>query len=539
MISLQDQFNNIDNLARRERLDLLERLELERPDFYTPYITPWRQNTVCPVKVLIVCDGSLNFGYAGFHLSEFLTIFPELKRQEKRRYEVTLGHRTGNLSSSNNRAVVNQIANFKFDSSVKLEDFDQLWLFGISRNDNISLEEVAAIHTFMDGGGGVFATGDHGSLGTAMCSQIKYVKDMRYWGATSADNATDNVSMNGPLRNDTNQPPARGLETSSELSDQSDAIPQTITPVLYHEKPHPLLAISKQILPSGAINIMPDHPHEGQCKDVTAFHGVTTQIIATSLVLEGNTASSKQATSQHVFNSIAAWDGRRVGVGRVVVDSTWHHFVNINLNGSGTRRRGLLDEDLAVVKEYYKNIVRWITRRKVYDCDYPLIAADLLFDSQVIESCLDHADQKLSEVTLADLNSIGVLVEETLAAQYNPAYARTFLLDLVATNYPAFADKLNPWLPKQQSSKLSAVTVAKDSNAYYQNWVNLDLVLHTMIGAGFKMAYEDKRFKAESLTEKNADALQDVIIKGLDVGYQAAIQNFKAQVKDLDTLFKA
>lgn len=79
---------------------------------------------------------------------------------------------------------------------------------------------------------------------------------------------------------------------------------------------------------------------------------------------------------------IGAWDGHRVGKGRVVVDSTWHHFFDINLTGD----RFLEDDALPAIHDqkqhgfyvldgvgnrvptaeyqmimwYYRNIVYWL-----------------------------------------------------------------------------------------------------------------------------------------------------------------------------------
>src|SRR5256885_17067353 len=65
------------------------------------------------------------------------------------------------------------------------------------------------------------------------------------------------------------------------------------------------------------------------------------EIIASSPVLGAHaTPSTEEAhpnedvpTFPGTFDSIAVYDGHRVGVGRIVVDSSWHHFLDINLIG--------------------------------------------------------------------------------------------------------------------------------------------------------------------------------------------------------------
>ena len=37
----------------------------------------------------------------------------------------------------------------------------------------------------MDGGGGLFATGDHGALGKALCGEVPRARSMRRWDDSS------------------------------------------------------------------------------------------------------------------------------------------------------------------------------------------------------------------------------------------------------------------------------------------------------------------------------------------------------------------
>ncbi|WP_431242478.1 hypothetical protein ACQ9BO_22020 [Flavobacterium sp. P21] len=229
----------------------------------------------------------MDFGTGAFGLSEFLTTFNELQRTTWYNYQITLGQKRSTPFSNPNPLVVATIPNFNFASSVTLNNFDQVWLFGIDSGSGLPTDELAAVEAYMNNGGGLFATGDHGTLGSALCSNIPRVKDMRHW----ADFGANEVGMTQPRRNDTNRPKA-GDATSLYFDNQSDNIPQNISVRIFGTGlPHPLLSIKKSIRPSGLIDIMPDHPHEGECKPETSFtvNGITvaTQNIATSHVLGG------------------------------------------------------------------------------------------------------------------------------------------------------------------------------------------------------------------------------------------------------------
>jgi hypothetical protein len=57
------------------------------------------------------------------------------------------------------------------------------------------------------------------------------------------------------------------------------------------------------------------------------------------------------------FPMVSAYDGDRVGLGRVVVDSTWHHWFSYNLVGL----RALSPGYYAGMQDYYRNVALWLS----------------------------------------------------------------------------------------------------------------------------------------------------------------------------------
>jgi hypothetical protein len=125
MKTLEERFKNVHLLSKEEKILLYKELKRDRPDFLKPFVPKWWWWRRCVVKVLVVCDGGLNFGTGGFGLSEFLTAFNELESTTWVDYKVTLAHRNTIINSSN-PVVVAHISNFTFDNSVTLNDFDQV-----------------------------------------------------------------------------------------------------------------------------------------------------------------------------------------------------------------------------------------------------------------------------------------------------------------------------------------------------------------------------------------------------------------------------
>ncbi len=543
MKTTEERFKNMHLLSRQERRSLADELQRTRPDFLKQFAPPWWWWQPCKVKVLIVTDGGLNYGTTGFGLSEFLTAFNELESQSSINYEVTLAHR-GTIINSPNPVVVNHISNFNFNTSVNLPDFDQLWIFGIDSGASISSAERNAIEAFMDGGGGVFATGDHGTLGGAIGRDVARIKDMRYWD--NFPNSVDSeVGMGNRRRNDTNQPEA-GSAISNFFDNQSDDVPQTIAVRTFGAgMPHPLLSISASLRPSRIIDVMPDHPHEGECKPETSFtvNGTTvpTQIIATSFVRGGSTTyggAGKDATEPHCFPSIAVWDGWQANVGRIVIDSTWHHFVNINLNGVGSgpfgdipgQEPGLTATDWVAVRQYFMNIATWMSRRKYWWCWRRRILFELLNDSQLIEASLDNPLEERSKVSLADINSIGALAEEILASKFNPVFARTFLLEILEEVNPNLATQLDVWSPIK----------SKKAKSYYQEWINYDLLLYTAIGSGFLSLKNNKAFLTDKkISEKSLTKIDGLFSEGMEYGFAIALKDLESKMRSSIKSIKA
>ncbi len=539
--TLEQRFKNIHLLDREERISLTRQLEWLRPEFLRPYYPKWWWWKRCTVKVLIVTDGALNFGTGAGGLSEFLTIFNRLQSTTWNNYQITLGHRGFSVPSTNG-LVVSQINNFNFQSSVTLSDYDQVWLFGILSGSGLPVAELSVVERFMNEGGGLFATGDHGNLGSALCGNITRVKDMRFWTDLPSDISDQNAAMRGAFRNDTNRP---GSGTTSRYFDnQSDSIPQVIAPRIFAGGlPHPLLSISTTVRPSGIIDVMPDHPHEGECKPERTFTvngiSVSSQNIATSYVLSGSTTNNgnggKTPTTAHSFPSIGVWDGRLANAGRIVVDSTWHHFVNINLNGEGSQGSGFSNDDLSgrqsglnaadytAIKQYFMNIATWMTRKKSFLCWRRYIWLELLRNSQLIEASLNNPVEKIEKITIGDLCSIGSLAQEILSSKYSPAFAREFMLEAMENLNPEFSSMLNNWKPKLEKED-------RDDH-YYESWFNFDLLLWTSIGAGFIALRDDKSISGDKLNEKDLDRVERLFTKGMSYGFDRSVENFSLNLK--------
>ena len=487
----------------------------------------WRAR--CSIKVLLVTDGLLDFGMGDFSLGAFVRILKD-RRPFYADFQLTLAHLRIDLSPDLMEGapeVHNSIRGFRFDNPAHFayDMYDEMWLFGFETNfhqpdygplrnsvnspsDKLSDTELLQISRHMADGRGVFATGDHGKLGKGLCGSVLRVRNMRHWDTFNG--STDDGSMIGPRRNDTTD---KGNDAGSQFSDQSDDIPQRLILKLYstqigHLKsalyPHPVLCGT-----SGRIDVFPDHPHEGECKvpsdlSLDAITGgkeypeaidgtgqVMPEVIATSNVPAGNVAQAdivgplgmKYPTDPHSFGAISAYDGHRaVGkVGRVICDSTWHHFVNVNLIGvieggffdqsaetdeNGNLRPWHLSKAdgflfspsgraaLAKIKNYYTNIAVWIAPSDKIKCFGKRFWWEIVYNHRIMEAALSNPDADAEKIPLKALWSIGVHARDVIGVRTSQCQTTEWIIAWIENVWPEILPWIDPWRPLRDFQKL-------------------------------------------------------------------------------------
>ena len=343
--------------------------------------------------------------------------------------------------------------------------YDEVFLFGFATTTPgqaygypaghaLQDAELAVLASFMEAGGGVFAVGDHEDLGIDLCGKVPRVRSMRRWAFDYAA-ITKNGIFDYSLFNESsgNAPPALGPHRHSttvvgangkfEFDNQSDDIPQHNKPVIYSigngntflrrvmRYPHPLMCGI-----GGVIDVLPDHMHEGECVELDgsqlsktySFGGgpkkaeypdlfgspLAPQVVAWGKVVERATDSSYSdpgassgfddnvVLDGETFGQVAAWDGHAVGQGRVTVDSTFHHFVNVNVIGDTDDAKHTWTNDELVkgkgflgssagkaeytrIREYWRNIARWLAPQAKQDAHAMAWLAKLASDPQLGE----------------------------------------------------------------------------------------------------------------------------------------------------------
>lgn len=357
------------------------RKEIRRFPF-EPVKFPWKRP--CPQKILIVADGYpgsfLNASFSNYYFGLSALVDTLLDQNEYFvNFKLTLAHRQVDnqkpsvpVGDTQYQRYGPNYENFRFNTSntdvktgkvFNIDYFDQVWLFGVRRDKDdtqrLDDQELRILSDWMENGGGLFATGDHDDLGASLCSRVPRASKMRMW--TNILNSAGNIIKSPPSPSGLNRHDTlvKGHNSVYTFDDESDDIPMNISPKFYYswqwhpyyrvKHPHPILCGK-----NGVIDILPDHPHEGEIIEEsqvdisdTLYNGdpefpkvgtlnFKPEVIAHAHVQADHTNVSdlnKYAANAKTFGAIGAYNGYATNVGRVVVDSTWHHWMDVNLIG--------------------------------------------------------------------------------------------------------------------------------------------------------------------------------------------------------------
>jgi hypothetical protein len=437
-------------------------------------------------------------------------------------------------------------------------NYDQIWLFGFdSGSPSSDADEIRILAEFMENGGGVFATGDHSSIGQPLCGALPRVRKMREWSA---------VPMGGATRLDTiNNPGDDGITRSS---DQSDRYPQTIYPLLdASSAPHPLLRS-----PAGAINVLPDHPHESECyaprgaslagnfsvAGLAAFpefpnvsgleHGP--QLVAISMSASLNVDPGKGAVTPRCFGAISAYDGHLANKGRIVCDSTWHHFVNMNLNASNPYGGSGLNEGIPPtanaaykqIQRYFANIADYLSPKNSKWCRILRIAVVELFDYPIWEEIVALPEPPRSFPDFPEwirAIELGKLVKSSLSEKLGIGSFDGLIEDILdvaeTTENTRFAMDKNLTLIASQNKEQNLKHY--DDPAGIEE-LKLGLTGHVFFALKAQLPHNPEELLqyADRLHDSGAKLLGEVVAEGLKKGIEFRTLRYQQDMKLLETL---
>lgn len=454
---------------------------------------------------------------------------------------------------------------FRFDSALPngsrvIDGYDQIWCFGAS-GPATQDAELATLVTWMNNGGGLFATGDHFTLGEGLCSRMPRIGTMRAWTVPQGvppGGGVDRIDTNRPF----NAAEIAGTE-EIEFSRQGDSLPQAIDWVTWlshmhypwriHRRPHPVLCHPT----FGPIDVMPDHPHEGVVFDHVAqpdvglapitlnntynFNGVTGEEYPTAngvrplpmVIAHGRTLADpplwheKGDSPAKRFAMISVYDGHRAGLGRVATDSTWHHWMNINI----TNLEATGGANWEKIKRYYLNLALWLS---------PAHVSRWCFHVHVLESFfaypgIEEFSPKLSRLEL------GASFRNYLLKWYGPCWVTQFVIDRLDILGVDFREKwirhyLREPIPGFKRPPRPDPCLSCPSPDVFEA-----AVLGGIIQSVASELFSDDLFehKVQRIRDLKPDTVDQLMDKGVRAGVEEVASLIETSIKESQSMFAA
>lgn len=365
------------------------------------------------LRILIVIDGRIILNHDQFDFGLGFVI-DSLRATWSREFRIHLGLVTReHVIGEYERGVFDVLhTDFRFDQpGFQIDDWDQIWIFAdqpsggesdhpdadslISSGNPLGDEEVRRLAEWMDRGGGLFATGDHNNLGASVCHRIPRVRTMRKW------RMDDGVpSRNGERQNRTLQGTGAGAEYDLTLQPLELVFNQSVAswPFYLVDRPHPILCST-----AGPINRFPDHMHEGELvadanvqldrpleileyarpeypravaevpqrrfgppltlnwrprPSIIAYGRRTNRMYFEPPSEREASMSFRPDSGFNRFGIVSVYDGEAANIGRIVCDSTWHHWLSENLHAIATQD----PPAYRMMQSYYRNIAMWLAK---------------------------------------------------------------------------------------------------------------------------------------------------------------------------------
>ena len=459
-----------------ELAGLPDRLDLSK----TPGVTIGELSTLvfreAAIRVLVVIDTEIRFGEVPirdrFGVGRFIRVVRETTVGcTGFVVDVAVRSPAAFVDHGNVPAGQPRYQGFRFNSlsdsgQLVLERYDEVFLFGFKPDNldgpdsNIDLPtslpasdpELLQLTAWMDKGGGVFATGDHDYLGASMCHRIPRVGTMRKW-----TNAQRVPPIGGPRRLDTNQPATARQRAGIDriaVQVEEDATPQPLewvaertyySGLFRHRLPHEVLCHPTH----GPIDVMPDHPHEGCCIEPAAIdatrrlnfdprnpksafdeypteagHQELPRIIAYGRVVpDPPFEHEKGDVFPFTIPMISVYDGWAVKRGRIVCDSTWHHWFNMNLGGLESAPD---QTNWEKISRYFVNVAKWIAPADRYQarCWWEILLSHYNYPG-------------IEEFTVGDRFQVGRALRDTLASVHGPCTVTDMVIRTICDIHPA------------------------------------------------------------------------------------------------------
>lgn len=249
----------------------------------------------------------------------------------------------------------------------KLAKYDEIWFFlrSLGRAEPLTTAEIRVLHEWMNEGGGILLTGDHAErvagplkgVGGDVGRCVPRARQMRLW--------EDGPTKNPKDQQDTIDAKVESGAASSIDLERDSVSQRLLLPRIRKGMPYPIFYSSLRRL----LDRFPDHRHEGEVT-VADLARLTVPNIKNEWpstdIKPAIIACSVDWRHGRAKGLMAQWDGHDVEVGggiaygRILVDASFHHYVDDNLVAIAE----VGGDQWVKIQGVFRNQLAWLARKK-------------------------------------------------------------------------------------------------------------------------------------------------------------------------------
>jgi hypothetical protein len=337
--------------------------------------------------------------------------FVSYKTQKIAQFEIDVRHR---FENKNQQRLTSDF----------LLPYHQLWVLGFNTVRKapyeLDVEEIDALEDWMNKGGGLLVAGDHAAgfcatgdpktfsaHGRSLGEPMKRAGQLRVWQGPPT------ACVDKPLKDRDNLNTCEGDDPQTLDLNEAQSDGAAVKLLSLPGPPHRLFWFDKDA--QGNLTLIqrfPDHQHESRLVIPEQLNGEWPPNSPLP-VIAAMARDKRFPNEQRDYPLVVAFDGDQADFGgRIVADSSFHHYLNINLFGLPERDSSgypVPGSDLDQIAQFYGNLALWLTPKSIRFN----IKSDLFFRLAV--------DPDVFEVRGTGVMNLGRVAQSALALRIGEA----------------------------------------------------------------------------------------------------------------------
>jgi hypothetical protein len=260
------------------------------------------------------------------------------------------------------------------------------------------------------------------------------------------------------------------------------------------------------------------------------------EVIAHAHVQSDHTVASdtnKRAANAKTFGVIGTYNGYRTNIGRIVVDSTWHHWFDVNLTGrpiasldtppysaANPKTEGFLAtpqgiNNYAKIQNYFLNVGLWLAPKSDRLCMLNGLTWGFVMQYPAVE----RLNSKLSILEL------GSSTRDALGKIAGQCNVRTWIFDLLPIEFSSAIEKMNLRDPE------TCLTCPPED--LIETYI-LGTITRNLLDLAYKV--QDEKIGDEKIMKNVSEEVNASVSKGIEEGIRTMLNDYEKSINSTQEL---